>query len=92
MPWQLQPIIWPIIIATLALIAMPHKAHPATASQGASPAIRAACDGDIRRLCPKEHAAGDGAAIARCMRAHAFSISTRCINAWLSEHPQEKHK
>jgi hypothetical protein len=86
MPWQLQPLIWPIIIATLALLAVPRPARP----QEPSPAVRAACEGDIKRLCPKEHAAGDGAAIAACMRAHAFSISRGCVNAWLAEQSKER--
>jgi hypothetical protein len=85
MPWQLQPLIWPIIIATLALLAVPRPAHP----QEARPAVRAACEGDIKRLCPKQRAAGDGAAIAACMRAHAFAISRGCVDAWLSQ--QSKH-
>ena len=89
MPWQLQPLIWPIIIATLALLAMPHKAHP----QEPSAAVKAACSADVKRLCPKEylnrHADG-GASIGTCMKAHAFSISPRCIKAWLFEHPEDK--
>jgi hypothetical protein len=89
MPWQLQPLIWPIIIATLALLAMPHKARPAEPSA----AIKAACTTDVKRLCPKEYAnrhADGGAAIGSCMKAHAFSISGRCIKAWLFEHPEDK--
>jgi hypothetical protein len=89
MPWQLQPLIWPIIIATLALLAMPHKARPAEPSA----AVKAACTADVKRLCPKEYAnrhADDGAAIGTCMKTHAFSISGRCIKAWLFEHPEDK--
>jgi hypothetical protein len=89
MPWQLQPLIWPIIIATLALLAVPHRARPAEPSA----AIQAACTADVKRLCPKEYAnrhADGGAAIGTCMKAHAFSISGRCIKAWLFEHPQNK--
>jgi hypothetical protein len=88
MPWHLQPLIWPIIIATLALLAVPRPARP----DEPSPAVRAACEGDIKRLCPKEHAAADGAAIAVCMRAHAFAISRGCVRAYLNEHPQEKNR
>jgi hypothetical protein len=89
MPWQLQPLIWPIIIATLALLAMPHKARPAEPSA----AVKAACTADVKRLCPKEylnrHVDG-GAAIGTCMKTHAFSISGRCIKAWLTDHPEDK--
>jgi len=102
MPWQLQPLIWPIIIATLALLSVPHKAHPASpVAQSAagipaaepSAAVKAACTADVKRLCPKEYAnrhADGGAAIGACMKAHAFSISGRCIKAWLFEHPEDK--
>ena len=102
MPWQLQPLIWPILIATLALLAIPHRAHPghpvaqsATGTPAAEPsaAIKAACSEDVRRLCPKEYAnrhADGGAAIGGCMRRHVFAISGRCIKAWLTEHPEDK--
>ena len=93
MPWQLQPLIWPIIIATLALLAVPHKAHP----QEPTPAMRA-CEGDIQKLCSTEYAANDGLAIAACMISHAPFIgkppfvSNGCVKAWLKEHPPEKKK
>jgi hypothetical protein len=91
MHWQLQPIIWPIIIATLALLAVPHRAHP----QEVSAAIRAACEGDVRTLCPAEYARKDADAIAACMKGHAPFIgkppfiSPRCVKAWITEHPPE---
>jgi hypothetical protein len=56
MPWQLQPLIWPIIIATLALLSVPHKAHPGTPAAEPSAAVKAACTADVKRLCPKEYA------------------------------------
>jgi hypothetical protein len=93
MPWQLQPLIWPIIIATLALLSVPHKAHPGTPAAEPSAAVKAACTADVKRLCPKEYAnrhPDGGAAIGACMKAHAFSISGRCIKAWLFEHPEDK--
>ena len=89
MPWQLQPLIWPLLIATLALLAIPHRAKPAEPSA----AIKSACSDDVRRLCPKEYAnrhADGAAAIGACMRAHVFSISPRCIKAWLTEHPEDR--
>jgi hypothetical protein len=86
MPWQLQPLIWPIIIATLALLALPHKARPAEPST----AVKIACTADVKRLCPKEYAHRDGPGIGSCMKAHAFSISGRCIKAWLFEHPEDR--
>jgi hypothetical protein len=89
MPWQLQPLIWPIVIATLAMLAIPRPAHPTEPSE----AIKRACTADVKRLCPREylhrHADG-GAGIGTCMKAHAFSISGRCIKAWLFEHPEDK--
>jgi hypothetical protein len=53
MPWQLQPLIWPLLIATLALLAMPHKAHPAEPSHPRQPsaALVNACRDDALRLC-----------------------------------------
>ncbi|HEV3394499.1 MAG TPA: hypothetical protein VG100_00055 [Xanthobacteraceae bacterium] len=86
MHWQLQPIIWLVLIATLAILAIPHPAHP----QEPSAAIRRACDGDVRRLCPKEYAARDGARIRDCMGEHKFSISLRCQAAWIKEHGLSK--
>jgi hypothetical protein len=89
MPWQLQPLIWPLIIATLALLAVPHKARPAEPSA----AVKAACTADVKRLCPKEYArrhVDGGASIGACMKTHAFSISAPCIRAWLFEHPEDK--
>jgi hypothetical protein len=105
MHWQLQPIIWPIIIATLALLAAPHRAHPqppvaqsatGTPAQEPSPAIRAACDADVRTLCPSEYETKDARAIASCMKSHAPFIgsppyiSPGCVKAWLDEHPPER--
>jgi hypothetical protein len=86
MHWQLQPVILVLIIGTLALLAIPRAAHP----QEPSAAVRRACDGDVRRLCPKEYRAKDSAAIGTCMRAHWTGISGRCMAAWGSEHPGQK--
>jgi hypothetical protein len=89
MPWQLQPLVWPLLIATLALLAIPHRARPAEPSA----AIKAACTDDVKRLCPKEYAdrhRDGGAGIGGCMKAHAFSISGRCVKAWLFEHPGDR--
>ena len=95
MHWQLQPLIWPIIIATLALLAVPHKAHP----QEISEAVKKACDADVRTLCRAEYAAKDAEAIAACMKSHAPFIgkppfiSPACVKAWMAEHPpQHKRK
>jgi hypothetical protein len=116
MHWRLEPIIWVLIIGTLALLAIPRPAHPGppvaqratgtpTAPREASPpaqgpravrdaspetslAIRHACDGDVRRLCPKEYAARDRAGIRACMKTNWTQISAACVAAWLREHPQ----
>ena len=94
MPWQLQPLIWPLLIATLALLAIPHRARP----QEVSAAVRAACDADVRTLCPAEYAAKDAPAIAACMKGHAPFvgrapfISNGCVKAWLAEHPPERKR
>jgi hypothetical protein len=83
MHWQMQPILWPIIIATLALLAVPHNAHP----QQPSAAIRAACDGDVKKLCPHAYRSGSATLICRCMaRQNTFSISWGCRTAWIKEH------
>jgi hypothetical protein len=47
--------------------------------------VKATSNGCVR----SKRAAGDGAAIAACMRAHAFAISRGCVDAWLSQ--QSKH-
>jgi hypothetical protein len=82
MHWRLEPIIWVLIIGTLALLAIPRPAHPQ------SSAIRRACDADVRRLCPKEYAARDRAGIGTCMKTNWTQISAACVAAWLKEHPQ----
>ena len=74
MHWQLQPILWPIIIATLALLAMPPRAHPAPPSSQ----LVALCSADAQRLCPSEVVSGDHDRIGRCMRAHRKAVSKPC--------------
>lgn len=87
MPWQLQPLIWPIVIATLALLSVPHKARPAEPSA----AVRRACVGDVKRLCPAEYAARDAAGIGECMKkAGPLRISLKCQSAWIKEHGLKK--
>jgi hypothetical protein len=89
MHWQLQPIIWPIVIATLALLAVPQKAHPAEPS----PAIRAACEQDVKRLCPKAYRSQSALLICYCMqRQSVFSISPKCVAAYLAEHGASRSK
>jgi hypothetical protein len=48
MPWQLQPLIWPLLIATLALLAIPRNAHPQSAD------LINACRDDAIRLCESQ--------------------------------------
>jgi hypothetical protein len=90
MHWQLQPLIIVLLLGTLALLAIPRVAHPQTAS----PAIRKACDGDIRTLCPKEYAMRRGRAKAICLcmneRGGAFTVSLACQRAWIKEHGMKK--
>ena len=82
MHWQVQPIIWIVLIATLALLAIPRPGYP----QEASVTVRKACNLDVRRLCPKEFMLKDSALIGECMRVHAASIGARCMKAWMLEH------
>jgi hypothetical protein len=87
MHWHFQPLLWPFIIGTLALLAVPHSAHP----QQPSPALRAACDADARKLCPLEYALPHGprreAAVGLCMkqRAGLLNTSLACKAAWIKE-------
>jgi hypothetical protein len=62
------------------------------AQSGESPAIRRACDGDVRHLCPKEWASHNSLAICNCMNARggAFTVSLRCQAAWIKEHGLNK--
>jgi hypothetical protein len=48
MPWQLQPLIWPFLIATLAMLAIPKHAHPQSAS------LVKACYRSVYRACHDE--------------------------------------
>lgn len=79
-------VIW--LLAALVIAFGVERVAPAEPSA----AIKAACTSDVKRLCPQEYAnrhTDGGAAIGACMKAHAFSISGRCIKAWLFEHPED---
>jgi hypothetical protein len=98
MPWQLQPLIWPILIATLALLAVPHKAHPQSAD------LVNACRDDALRLCVREvRALGATRAsdkpeivearrknVGACMQIHVKhgDTSARCTEAIKREFPE----
>jgi hypothetical protein len=75
MDWRLEPIILPLLIATLLLLAIPQRAHPQ------SQELIDACRGDALRLCPVEVGQamlGARKPIGRCMRAHWNELSAPC--------------
>jgi hypothetical protein len=72
MHWQIQPLIWVLVIGTLAILAIPRAAHPQPAD------LIAACMVDALRWCPAESASRDKARIDACMRAHRPRLSKRC--------------
>src|SRR5262249_54757462 len=74
MPWQLQPIIWPIIIATLALLAVPHKARP----QEPSVELIQACFRPLYRYCREEVKRLDRTAAGACVKANFAKLDVRC--------------
>jgi len=76
MPWRLEPLIWPILIATLALLAIPraHGGEP-------PPDLIAACQGDVMRFCLRAAMSQDKDAIDRCMRAHRKQATPQCQKA-----------
>jgi hypothetical protein len=52
---------------------------PAAAQIGRDPAVRAACRGDVQRLCAGVQPGGGR--MAQCMKAHVREISPQCIDA-----------
>ena len=84
MPWQLQPLIWPILIATLALLAMPHKAHPQSAS------LIKACYRSVYRACHDEVARLDRKATGECVQANFAKLAPHCRALIEKEFPEVK--
>lgn len=78
-------LIW-LLASAVLILAVPRIAP----AQEPSPAVRRACDSDVRRLCPDQYRARDNAAIGVCMRQNAAMITLRCAAAWLAEHPGDK--
>jgi hypothetical protein len=101
MPWQLQPIIWPIIIATLALLAIPHKAHPGppvaqsatgtpTAEHEPSAELMQACFRPLWRYCREEVKRLDRKAAGECVKANFNKLEERCRTLIEREFPEVK--
>jgi hypothetical protein len=86
MPWQLQPIIWPIIIATLALLAVPHKARPAEPSA----ALVKACFRTIYKECREQVKALDRKAAGECVKTNFAKLDERCRELIEKEFPEVK--
>jgi hypothetical protein len=88
MLWKLVAI-W-LLGSTVLVTGVARFAHGAATS----PAIRAACDGDVKRLCPKEFKSRNSIAICRCMNAlslwQMLGISAPCKAAWRKEHGLSK--
>ena len=87
MPWQLQPIIWPIIIATLALLAVPHKARP----QEPSVELIQACFRPLYRYCREEVKRLDRTAAGACVKANFAKLDVRCRALIEKEFPEVKN-
>lgn len=84
MPWQIQPLIWPIIIATLALLSVPHKAHPQSA------ALIKACYRTVYKECEAQVKALDRKAAGECVKANFTKIAPRCRALIEAEFPEVK--
>jgi hypothetical protein len=72
MHWHIQPLIWVLVIGTLALLAIPRPAHPQPAD------LIEACTVDALRWCPSQAMSRDKDSIDKCMRAHRARLSKRC--------------
>jgi hypothetical protein len=86
MPWQLQPLIWPFLIATLALLAIPHKAHPQSA------ALVKACYRSVYRTCHDEVRNLDRRAAGACVKANFDKLAPRCRALIEAEFPEAKER
>ena len=86
MHWQLQPLIWPILIATLALLAIPHQAHPQSA------ALVKACYRSVYRACHDEVKALDRKAAGACVKAKFDQLAPRCRALIEQEFPEAKER
>ncbi|MBV8753346.1 MAG: hypothetical protein JO328_10870 [Hyphomicrobiales bacterium] len=84
MPWQLQPLIWPFIIATLALLAMPRPAHPQ------SKALIKACYRTVYEQCHDQVKALDRKATGECVKAKFDMLAPRCRALIEKEFPEVK--
>lgn len=86
MPWQLQPLIWPFIIATLAMLAIPRHAHPQSA------ALVKACYRTVYRACHDEVARLDRKAAGVCVQANFDKLAPRCRALIEKEFPEAKER
>lgn len=86
MPWQLQPLIWPIVIATLALIAIPRQAHPQ------SSALVKACYRSVYRACHEQVRALDRKAAGECVKANFDKLAPHCRDLIEKEFPEAKER
>jgi hypothetical protein len=86
MPWQLQPFIWPILIATLALIAIPRPAHPQ------SSALVKACYRSVYRECHEQVKTLDRKATGECVKANFDKLAPRCRALIEKEFPEAKER
>ena len=84
MPWQIQPLSAPAIIATLALLALPHNAHPQSA------ALVKACYRSVYRACHDEVARLDRKAAGACVKANFDKLAPRCRALIEQEFPEIK--
>ncbi len=85
MPYQLGPLILPFLIATLALLAMPHRAHPQSAS------LIKACYRSVYRECHDAVARLDRKAAGACVKANFDKLAPRCRALIEAEFPEAKN-
>jgi hypothetical protein len=83
MPWQLQPLIWPFIIATLAMLAIPRPAHPQSA------ALIKACYRSVYRVCHDEVRNLDRKAAGECVKKNFGELAPPCRAIICKEFPND---
>ena len=87
MHWHIQPLIWPLLIATLALLAIPHPAHPQ------SPSLVRACAAAVGKTCHAQMMEPLSAEmrnhVGACVHERFAELPARCRAIIKLEFPKE---